>query len=115
MNPTDKASLFIVGISLSLIILVGFFFHEKGIFGSQEVPKYLIVTIRIEKTVSGDKKILVFEDDGENILKQNTSFLSTVNILNNYIKEGYEIENVFENKMLEEGSEKTIRTVWFKK
>jgi hypothetical protein len=116
MNPTDKASLFIVGISLSLILVVGVLFHEKGILGSQETSNYLIVTIRIENNVSGEKELLVFEDNGEAVLNQNSpDSISTVNILDNYIKKGYKIENIFEEKIISEESENTIRTVWFKK
>ena len=70
MNPTDKASLSIVGVSLFLIIMVGFFFQEKGIFGIQNSTSYLIVTISIEEAVSGETNIVVYEDDGENKLKK---------------------------------------------
>ena len=66
MNPTDKASLSIVGVSLVLIILVGFFFQEKGIFGIQNSSSYLIVTISIEDNASGETNIVIYEDDGEN-------------------------------------------------
>ena len=58
MNPTDRASLFIVGVSLFLIISVGFFFQEQGIFGEQKPPSYLIVTISLEESISGEKKLL---------------------------------------------------------
>ena len=115
MNPTDKASLSIVGVSLFLIIMVGFFFQEKGIFGIQNSTSYLIVTISIEETVSGERNIVVYEDDGENIVNNNFSSLSTVSIMNNYVEKGYEVTNVFEEKVFSEKIEKTIRTIWFKK
>ena len=115
MNPTDKASLSIVGVSLFLIVMVGFFFEEKGIFGIQNSTRYLIVTISIENTVSGERNIVVYEDDGENKVNNNFSSLSTVSIVNNYVEKGYEVTNVFEEKVFSEKIEKTIRTVWFKK
>ena len=115
MNPTDKASLAIVGVSLFLIIMVGFFFQEKGIFGIQSSTSYLIVTISIEEAVSGETNIVVYEDDGENKVNNNFSSLSTVSIINNYVDKGYEVSNVFEERVFNEKIEKTIRTVWFKK
>ncbi len=115
MNPTDKASLSIVGVSLFLIILVGFFFQEKGIFGNQNFPDYLVVTITLENNLSGEKKILVLEDNGEKIVARDSSFFSTVSVINNYVEKGYVIVNVFEEKVSEEKGEKTIRSVWFKK
>lgn len=115
MNPTDKASLSIVAVSLILILLVGFFLDEKGIFGDQNPPDYLIVTITIEDSPSGEKKILVLEDDGEKIVNHNSSFFSTVSVINNYIEKGYAIVNVFEEKVFTEKKETTIRSVWFKK
>ena len=115
MNPTDKASLWIVGVSLLLIIMVGFFFEEKGVFGIQNSTSYLIVTISIEETLSGERNIVVYEDDGENKVNNNFSSLSTVSIMNNYVEKGYEVTNVFEEKVFSEKIEKTIRTVWFKK
>ena len=74
MNPTEKASLSIVGVSLGLILLVGFFFQEKGIFGIQNSPSYLIVTISIQNNASGEANVVVYEDDGEN--KINSTFSS---------------------------------------
>ena len=115
MNPTDKASLSIVGVSLVLIILVGFFFQEKGIFGIQNSPSYLIVTISIEDNASGETNIVIYEDDGENKITPTFSSLSSVGIINNYLERGYEVVNVFEEKNFGEKIEKTIRTVWFKK
>jgi len=35
--------------------------------------------------------------------------------MNNYVEKGYEVTNVFEEKVFSEKIEKTIRTVWFKK
>ena len=105
----------IVGVSLLLIVMVGFFFEEKGIFGIQNSTSYLIVTISIEETVSGERNIVVYEDDGENKVNNNFSSLSTVSIMNNYVEKGYEVTNVFEEKVFSEKIEKTIRTVWFKK
>ena len=57
----------------------------------------------------------VYEDDGENKLNNNFSSLSTVSIMNNYVEKGYEVTNVFEEKVFSEKIEKTIRTIWFKK
>tara|TARA_B100000427_G_scaffold232399_1_gene195498 strand:- start:1474 stop:1821 length:348 start_codon:yes stop_codon:yes gene_type:complete len=115
MNPTDRASLVIVGVSLVLIILVGFFFEEKGIFGTQNSPSYLIVTISIENNASGEANVVVYEDDGENKINPTFSSLSSVSIINNYLGRGYEVVNVFEEKNFGEKIEKTTRTVWFKK
>ena len=58
---------------------------------------------------------IVYEDDGENKVNNNFSSLSTVSIMNNYVEKGYEVTNVFEEKVFSEKIEKTIRTVWFKK
>ena len=115
MNPTDRASLFIVGVSLFLVIAVGFFFQEQGIFGEQKPPSYLIVTISLEESISGKKKIVVYEDDGENKINPNISSFSSVKIINYYLEKGYEFMTVFEEKIFGEKTEKTIRTVWFKK
>ena len=58
---------------------------------------------------------MVYEDDGENKVNNSFSSLSTVSIINNYVEKGYEVTNVFEERVLTEKIEKTIRTVWFKK
>ena len=77
--------------------------------------KKLLTNLKIEETVSGERNIVVYEDDGENKVNNNFSSLSTVSIMNNYVEKGYEVTNVFEEKVFSEKIEKTIRTVWFKK
>ena len=68
-----------------------------------------------KNTLFTKKKIVVYEDDGENKINANISSFSSVKIINYYLEKGYEFITVFEEKIFGEKTEKTIRTVWFKK
>ena len=61
--------------------------------------------------------IAALEDDDhlQKIVNHNSSFFSTVSVINNYIEKGYAVVNVFEEKVFTEEKETTIRSVWFKK